>query len=139
MYNFCVKRFHITRRLRLCFFFLWKHLKKYIWARKVFWFQVLGWFFMFLEALVWFNKALRVFTRCFWQKMSWNEFLDGKNHGPYFSTTIMVGFWDLKRCIIFLLKNTFKKKLVWLTCNFLNIFYLDEIFVFIMFLNICLL
>jgi hypothetical protein len=51
----------------------------------------------------------------------------------------MVGFWDLKRCVIFLLKITFKKKLVWLTCNFLNIFYLDEIFVSIMFLNICVL
>lgn len=40
---------------------------------------------MFLRAIDWFNKASRLFSRCFRLKIGLNEFLGEKKHEPCLS------------------------------------------------------
>ena len=39
---------------------------------------------MFLRAIDWFNKASKLFSRCFRLKIGLNEFLGEKKHEPCF-------------------------------------------------------
>lgn len=76
------------------FFFLpWTWLKKHIWAREDFLFWVLGWFFVLLKAIDWFNKALKIFHRFLGQELVRNGFLGEKTMNTIFLATLVAEFW----------------------------------------------